>query len=203
MQRPKICHLRSLPMCGGSPATTLGSLQMSLLHAVAPPSDAMAGPGFEPPPRVRALRKRLLAFMDTHVYKAEPVLEVWSRPSSYCQYTISVCVQRSQNGLVRIAGGSLAAHMSTFGGSGCQELANSERRWTVHPVMEELKARARAEGLWNLWISPALAACVAPAALAGAAKPDRGLLGMGLSNLVLTPQTQQSAFLFMPISIVF
>jgi len=64
-----------------------------------------------------------------------------------------------------------------------QELADSERRWTVHPLMEQLKGRARAEGLWNLWVSPALAACVAPGALAAAG--DRaGLLGAGLSNLV-------------------
>ena len=65
-----------------------------------------------------------------------------------------------------------------------QELANSERRWTVHPLMEQLKARARAEGLWNLWISPNLAACVAPAALAAAEGRREGLLGPGLSNLV-------------------
>ena len=33
MQRLNTCHLRSLPMCRGSPATTaLGSLHMSLLH---------------------------------------------------------------------------------------------------------------------------------------------------------------------------
>jgi len=64
-----------------------------------------------------------------------------------------------------------------------QELADSERRWTVHPLMEQLKGRARAEGLWNLWVSPSLAACVAPGALAAAG--DRsGLLGAGLSNLV-------------------
>ena len=65
-----------------------------------------------------------------------------------------------------------------------QELANSDRRWTVHPLMEQLKARARAEGLWNLWISPNLAACVAPAALAAAEGRGMGLLGPGLSNLV-------------------
>jgi hypothetical protein len=40
---------------------------------------ATGAPGFEPPARVRALRSRLLAFMDAHVYKAEPVLEARPR----------------------------------------------------------------------------------------------------------------------------
>ena len=43
---------------------------------MAAPRAAAAGPGFEPPPRVRALRERLLTFMDEHVYTAEPLLEV-------------------------------------------------------------------------------------------------------------------------------
>ena len=44
-----------------------------------------------------------------------------------------------------------------------------------------MKALAQAQGLWNLWISPHLAACMAEA-VAGSA--DRALLGAGLSNLV-------------------
>mmetsp|Transcript_76001 Transcript_76001/g.203929 ORF Transcript_76001/g.203929 Transcript_76001/m.203929 type:complete len:436 (+) Transcript_76001:21-1328(+) len=30
--------------------------------------------------------------------------------------------------------------------------AKSEKRWTVHPVMETLKEKAKAEGLWNPWV---------------------------------------------------
>lgn len=44
-----------------------------------------------------------------------------------------------------------------------------------------MKALARAQGLWNLWISPHLAACMAEV-VSGSA--DRALLGAGLSNLV-------------------
>lgn len=51
--------------------------------------------------------------------------------------------------------------------------------------MEQMKAKAKAEGLWNLWISPDLAANIRPAL----ARPSGGaeaelLLGAGLSNLV-------------------
>jgi alkylation response protein AidB-like acyl-CoA dehydrogenase len=31
-------------------------------------------------------------------------------------------------------------------------LAQSADRWTVHPLEEDLKAKAKAAGLWNLWI---------------------------------------------------
>ena len=44
-----------------------------------------------------------------------------------------------------------------------------------------MKALARAQGLWNLWISPHLAACMAEAVPDAG---DRALLGAGLSNLV-------------------
>ena len=44
-----------------------------------------------------------------------------------------------------------------------------------------MKALARAQGLWNLWISPHLAACMAEVAPGSG---DRALLGAGLSNLV-------------------
>lgn len=67
---------------------------------------------------------------------------------------------------------------------GWQELAASDKRWTVHPLMEEMKAKAKTEGLWNLWISPDLAANIRPALPEGQDAPDTLLLGAGLSNLV-------------------
>lgn len=62
-----------------------------------------------------------------------------------------------------------------------QDLAQTDKRWTVHPRMEEMKAAARAQGLWNLWISPSLADCMRDVAAESSAP---GLLGAGLSNLV-------------------
>ena len=37
-----------------------------------------------------------------------------------------------------------------------QQLDSAASRWTIPPVMEELKAKARAEGLWNLFQLPNL-----------------------------------------------
>jgi acyl-CoA dehydrogenase len=61
---------------------------------------------FEYTPKVEELRKKLIAFMEQHVYPAE---SAW-------------------HGHVK-----------------------SERRWEPVPVIEELKPKARAAGLWNLW----------------------------------------------------
>ena len=44
-----------------------------------------------------------------------------------------------------------------------------------------MKALAKAQGLWNLWISPHLAACMGEVV---SDSGDRALLGAGLSNLV-------------------
>ncbi|MBB4638822.1 acyl-CoA dehydrogenase family protein [Longimicrobium terrae] len=46
------------------------------------------------------------------------------------------------------------------------------RKWTIHPLVEELKARARSEGLWNLFL------------------PDSEL-GAGLSTLEYAPVAEQ------------
>src|SRR3989441_2594902 len=49
-----------------------------------------------------------------------------------------------------------------------QQLESGTSRWTIPPVMEELKAKARREGLWNLFL------------------PD-GEYGPGLTNLEYAP----------------
>src|SRR5436190_1154355 len=62
---------------------------------------------FEYSPRVKELQKRLIAFMDEHIY-----------PNEHKYY----------------------AHV------------RSDKRWTAVPVIEELKPKARAAGLWNLFL---------------------------------------------------
>ena len=37
------------------------------------------------------------------------------------------------------------------------EHAASDKRWSIHPLQEELKVEAKRQGLWNLWIAPDLA----------------------------------------------
>jgi acyl-CoA dehydrogenase len=73
--------------------------------------------------RTLELRDRLLAFMDDHIYPAEPV------------FAEQVAVQQSDN----------------------------SKKWRRPPIMEELKARAREQGLWNLFL---------PRAIPGYAIPD-------------------------------
>jgi len=61
--------------------------------------------------------------------------------------------------------------------------ARGDSRWTIHPLMEELKGRARAQGLWNLWL-PADTAARLTHLLDKVPAAERGtLLGAGLSNL--------------------
>ncbi|CAI5527871.1 unnamed protein product [Closterium sp. Naga37s-1] len=61
--------------------------------------------------------------------------------------------------------------------------AVSEARWTIHPLVERLKGKAKQAGLWNLWI-PALDGGV-PVPVTPVLRDcqSRGLLGAGLSNL--------------------
>ncbi len=62
----------------------------------------------KPPAPVQALRERLVAFMDAHVYPNEGRMH--------------------------------------------EQVTSGATRWQQPPLMEELKARARAEGLWNLFL---------------------------------------------------
>ncbi|CAI5500107.1 unnamed protein product [Closterium sp. Naga37s-1] len=62
-----------------------------------------------------------------------------------------------------------------------EEHAVSDARWAIHPLVEQLKAKAKQAGLWNLWI-PALDAGV-PVTPVLRECQSRGLLGAGLSNL--------------------
>jgi acyl-CoA dehydrogenase len=61
-----------------------------------------------PTPRSEELRRRVIEFMEEHVYPAEPVFQ--------------------------------------------QQLDELPTRWGIPPVMEELKKKARAAGLWNLFL---------------------------------------------------
>ncbi len=61
--------------------------------------------------RAQDLQQRLNAFMQAHVYPAEPVIEAWD--------------------------------------------SDVGKRWQICPLIEELKARARREGLWNLFLPDA------------------------------------------------
>lgn len=74
-------------------------------------------------PKVQALRERVTAFMDAHVYPAEAIFD--------------------------------------------QQVAEGDR-WQPTAIMEELKLKARAEGLWNLFL-------------------PESELGAGLSNLEYAP----------------
>ncbi|WNE93948.1 acyl-CoA dehydrogenase family protein [Streptomyces luomodiensis] len=58
--------------------------------------------------RTEELRQKLLAFMDSHIYPAEPVFE--------------------------------------------RQLAEQDDPWSVPPIVDELKAQARGQGLWNLFL---------------------------------------------------
>ena len=56
--------------------------------------------------------------------------------------------------------------------------ARGESRWSVHPRMEELKALAKSQGLWNLWLPPDSSRLLKLAP----GEAEVGLIGPGLSN---------------------
>ncbi|MEZ5649878.1 MAG: acyl-CoA dehydrogenase family protein [Burkholderiaceae bacterium] len=88
---------------------------------------------FDPSPKIQELQKRLLAFMDEHIYPNE---------------------QRHADE--------------------AEELGP----WKVYPVVEELKPKARAAGLWNLFLPPSAD---------GHASPHATQYGAGLTNLEYAP----------------
>jgi acyl-CoA dehydrogenase len=93
---------------------------------------------FDYTPRVKDLQARLKAFMDEHVYPAEPAY--WAE---------------------------------------IQANTTAGRRWTPLEVIEQLKPKARAAGLWNLFLPPR-AESHGPALN----------YGMGLSNLEYAPLSE-------------
>ncbi|DBA81262.1 TPA: hypothetical protein ACH3X2_006887 [Trebouxia sp. C0005] len=61
--------------------------------------------------------------------------------------------------------------------------ADPKTKWTIHPRMEELKAKARDEGLWNLWLPADMAAKIAHLREKVPEAERHLLIGPGLSNL--------------------
>ena len=60
----------------------------------------------------------------------------------------------------------------------------TDRRWTVHPLMEELKVKAQQQGLWNLFIPADMAQKFQHLLPSQAQGVDALLSGPGLTNLV-------------------
>lgn len=61
----------------------------------------------------------------------------------------------------------------------------SDKRWTVHPLMEELKRKAKQQGLWNLYIPSDMAERFK--AILPEGEEGKLLSGPGLTNLVRHP----------------
>ena len=61
--------------------------------------------------------------------------------------------------------------------------AQSDARWSVHPLQEQLKEAARAQGLWNLWLPADMAASLRPLVEGLPPSEQAALLGRGLTNL--------------------
>ncbi|MGV3481601.1 MAG: acyl-CoA dehydrogenase family protein [Sphingobium sp.] len=73
----------------------------------------------------------------------------------------------------------MAAHVAPAQARYHAELAEGPTRWRVLPVIEDLKARAQADGLWNLFLPPS-------------AEHDAGdYRGAGLTNLEYAPCAEE------------
>ncbi|MEP9360443.1 acyl-CoA dehydrogenase family protein [Sphingomonas sp. KR3-1] len=85
--------------------------------------------------------------------------------------------ERQTHWLERIRG-FMAEHVAPNEARYHAELAEGPTRWRVLPVLEELKGRAKAEGLWNLFLPPA-------------AHDEGDYRGAGLSNLEYAPCAEE------------
>ncbi|RZF64763.1 acyl-CoA dehydrogenase [Sphingomonas populi] len=72
----------------------------------------------------------------------------------------------------------MAAHVTPAEARYHAEIAEGPTRWRVLPVIEELKAKAKVEGLWNLFLPPA-------------AHDEGGYRGAGLTNLEYAPCAEE------------
>ncbi|WIA34790.1 hypothetical protein OEZ86_013093 [Tetradesmus obliquus] len=61
--------------------------------------------------------------------------------------------------------------------------AHGPNRWTIHPLNEQLKGKARAAGLWNLWMAADMAAKLQHLLPQVPEQERATLLGAGLSHL--------------------
>ena len=73
----------------------------------------------------------------------------------------------------------MAAHVAPAQARYAAEIAEGATRWRALPVIEELKARAKAEGLWNLFLPP------------NPELDDGDYHGAGLSNLDYAPCAEE------------
>ncbi|PIN12060.1 putative acyl-CoA dehydrogenase [Handroanthus impetiginosus] len=103
--------------------------------------------------------------------------------SSGGRFVLSPKVQGLRNRLIKL----MEDHIYPVENELCK-LAQSDKRWSIHPEEERLKELAKKEGLWNLWI-PCDSAARVKQVISGQTRDGNAntafdeLLGAGLSNL--------------------